>query len=129
MPAPFGGGHAFYLEVSALQRANVLSLPTLRSFCDFEFHALAFLKAAESTGLNCREVHKHIFAALPADEAVAFGVVKPLDCSLFRHTLLVFLSIDFTLRESVVLRAGLAEKQESAQQPIQIKRMTSLTEP
>jgi hypothetical protein len=42
-------------------------------------------------------VHKNVFAALPANEAVAFGVVKPLDCSLFCHTLLVFLSIDFTL--------------------------------
>src|SRR5277367_2391097 len=55
VPAPFRCGHAFYSEVSALQRANVLSLPTLRSFCDFEFHALAFLQAAKSTGLDRRE--------------------------------------------------------------------------
>jgi hypothetical protein len=30
-------------------------------------------------------MHENIFAALPADEAVAFGVVKPLYCSLFCH--------------------------------------------
>jgi hypothetical protein len=34
-------------------------------------------------------MHENIFAALPADEAVAFGVVKPLYCSLFCHVMLV----------------------------------------
>jgi hypothetical protein len=94
-------GTLSHSEGSALQRANVLSLPTLRSLCDFEFHALAFLKTAKSAGLDRREVHKNIFAALPADEAIALGVVKPLDCSLFRHTLLVFLSINFALDKEI----------------------------
>jgi hypothetical protein len=30
-------------------------------------------------------MHKNILAALTADEAVAFGVVEPLHCSLFCH--------------------------------------------
>jgi hypothetical protein len=30
-------------------------------------------------------VHKNVFATLTADEAVAFGVIEPLYCSLFCH--------------------------------------------
>jgi hypothetical protein len=50
-------------------------------------------------------MHKNIFAILPADEAVAFGVVKPLYRSLF-HILGLFLLKSFTWKESEVLRAG-----------------------
>jgi hypothetical protein len=39
-------------------------------------------------------VHKNVFASLPADEAVALSVIKPLYCSLFCHLVRVFLSID-----------------------------------
>src|SRR5438552_16673937 len=72
---------------AALQRFNVLSLPAFWPFCYFELHSLAFLQALEAARLDRREVHKNIFATLPADKAVAFGVVKPLYCSLFCHVL------------------------------------------
>src|SRR6266851_3619014 len=60
-------------------------VPALRPFGDFELYTLALLQAAEAACLDSREVHKNIFACLPADKAVAFGVVKPLYCSLFCH--------------------------------------------
>src|SRR5450432_485353 len=97
---PEGGsryGHAFlfYLEFPrCLQRTDVLSLPALWPLGHIELHTLAFLQAAEAACLNCREVHKYIFATLTADEAVAFGVVKPLYCSLFCHFVTVSFSID-----------------------------------
>jgi hypothetical protein len=47
-------------------------------------------------------VDKNIFASLPADEAVALSVVKPLYCSLFCHLVLVFLSINLRWRDSDV---------------------------
>jgi hypothetical protein len=65
------------LNVAGLQRANVLSLPALWPFGDLELYALALLQAAKTTSLDGREMHKYILASLPADEAVALGVVKP----------------------------------------------------
>ena len=71
------------VEVASLERPHVVSLPTLWALGHFELHILAFLQASEAACLDCREVHKDIFAVLPADKAIAFGVVKPLYCSLF----------------------------------------------
>jgi hypothetical protein len=89
------GGHAFYLEFPlCLQRTDVLSLPALWPLGHIELNTLAFLQAAEAACLNRREVHKYIFATLTADKAVAFGVVKPLYCSLFCHFVTVSFSID-----------------------------------
>src|ERR1700682_3986517 len=88
-------GHAFYREFPlCLQRTDVLSLPALWPLGHIELHALTLLQAAEAACLDCREVDKYIFAALPADKAVAFGVVKPLYCSLFCHFVTVSFSID-----------------------------------
>jgi len=71
---------------------------------------MAFLQALEAARLDRREVHKNIFAALPADKAVAFGVVKPLDCSLFCHVVIrVPFQINYAGRDSEVLRAVLAD--------------------
>jgi hypothetical protein len=106
------------LNVAELQGANVLSLPALRSFGDLELNALALLQAAKTTSLDGREMHENILAGLPADEAVALSVVKPLDCSLFCHLLLVSFSDYLRWCESEVLRAGLAGMQEAARQPI-----------
>src|SRR5438105_15686997 len=71
----------------ALERANVISLPAFGPLGDIKLHCLALLQALEAARLDRREVHKNIFATLPADKAVAFGVVKPLYCSLFCHVL------------------------------------------
>src|SRR2546422_7233179 len=87
-------------NVVALQRPNVLSLPALRSFGDFELYTLAFLQAAEAACLDGREVYENIFATLPADKAVPFRVVKPLYCSLFCHVVTCILFKLFTLEGS-----------------------------
>ncbi len=87
-------GHTMRSRVSALERADVLSLPAFRALGDVEFDTLAFLEALEAACLDRREVHENIFASLPADKAVALSVVKPLYCSLFCHLVLVFLSIN-----------------------------------
>jgi hypothetical protein len=48
-----------------------------------ELYRLAFLKAAETVRLDCREMYENVFAILAADEAKSLCVVKPLHCSLF----------------------------------------------
>jgi hypothetical protein len=68
-----------------LERPDVLSLETLRPLGDLKLHTLAFLQALKATRLNSREMHKNVFATLTANEAVAFGVVESLHCSLFCH--------------------------------------------
>src|SRR4029077_11714 len=96
-PVGFRNGHVFvfYREFPlCLQRTDVLSLPALWPLGHVELHTLALLQAAEAACLDRREVHKYIFATLTADEAVAFGVVKPLYCSLFCHFVTVSFSID-----------------------------------
>jgi hypothetical protein len=62
---------------------NVLGLPALRAFNHVELHGLPFLQAAKAASLNSGEMHEDILATLTADEPLAFGVVKPLYCSLF----------------------------------------------
>ena len=69
----------------SLERLNVFSLPALGPLGDVELHCLALLQALETACLDRREVHKNILAILTADEAIAFGVVEPLYCSLFCH--------------------------------------------
>jgi hypothetical protein len=71
--------------LSGLQRLNVFSLPAFRPLGHVELHGLALLQALEAACLDRREVHKNILAILTADEAVAFGVIEPLYCSLFCH--------------------------------------------
>jgi hypothetical protein len=85
-------GH-FFVRLDGL---NVLGLPALRAFGHVELHGLPFLEAAKAASLNSGEVHENVLAILTADEAIAFGVVKPLYCSLFQ---LIFLfPFEFRLR-------------------------------
>src|SRR5579863_10520569 len=62
---------------------DVLSLPALRAFDHVKLNLLAFLQAAESTGLNGGEMYEDILAVLAADKTVALGVINPLHCSCF----------------------------------------------
>ena len=62
---------------------DVLSLPALGAFDHVKLNLLAFLQAAETTGLNGGEMYEYILTVLAADKTVAFGVVKPLHCSCF----------------------------------------------
>lgn len=70
---------------------DVFRLPTPRAFGDAELNRLAFLQALESTRLDGGKVHKHVLSVLAADKAIAFGIVKPLNCSLFHRNVLMFL--------------------------------------
>ncbi|ABS48095.1 conserved hypothetical protein [Yersinia pseudotuberculosis IP 31758] len=47
---------------------------------DFELYILAFSQGFEAITLDCREVYKHIFAAICwSDETEAFRLVEPLN--------------------------------------------------
>src|ERR1700730_6950430 len=72
-----------------LDRLNVLGLPALLAFGHVELHLLPFLQAAEAASLNSGEMHENILPILTTDEAITFGVVKPLYCSLF-HLMFLF---------------------------------------
>jgi len=74
--------------VCRLDSLNVLSLPAFRAFGHLELNGLPFLQAAKAACLNRGEMHEDILTILTADEAIAFGVVKPLHCSCFQ---LIFL--------------------------------------
>ncbi len=69
-----------------LDRLDALCLQALRPLRDGELYRLAFLQAAETAGLDGREMHEYVFAGLPRDEAESLGVVKPLHCSCFHVT-------------------------------------------
>src|SRR6516225_667227 len=71
--------------MARLEWPHVFSLPAFWTFRHVELHGLALLKALETSSLDCREMHKNVFATLTANEAVDFGVVEPLHCSLFCH--------------------------------------------
>ena len=72
-------------ERAHLERLYVFSLQALRALRNVELHCLTLLQALEAACLDRREVHKNILTTLTADEAIAFGVVEPLYCSLFCH--------------------------------------------
>ncbi len=84
----------------------VLSLQALGALGDVELHGLPFLKALEPARLDCGEMNKNVLAGLTADEAVAFGVVEPLYCSLFCHIDTRIPLLDLRWRDSEVLQAG-----------------------
>ena len=74
-----------------LDRGHVLRLPSLGSFNDVELDRLSFFQAAEALILDGGVVDENVFSVLAADEAVTFGVVEPLHCSLFHSVALIFL--------------------------------------
>jgi hypothetical protein len=78
-------GTSPFSRFATLERPHVFRLPAFGALGHVEFDRLALLKALETACLDRREVHKNIFAVLTANEAVAFGVVEPLHCSLFCH--------------------------------------------
>jgi hypothetical protein len=92
---------AFFLDCkSGLRRLYILSLPALGAFYYIELDLLAFLQAAESTGLDRREVNENVFAVLAADETIAFCIVKPLYCSCF-HIRTCFLLLECCVEQSL----------------------------
>jgi len=72
-----------FLLCPRLERSDVFCLEAFGSLGDAKFDCLAFLQAAKAACLDGRKMHEDIVAGLAADKAEAFGVVKPLYCSLF----------------------------------------------
>src|SRR5437868_11513114 len=66
-----------------LDRSDVFCLEAFGPLGDVELDRLAFLQAAKAACLDSRKMHGNVVARLAADEAEAFGVVKPFHCSLF----------------------------------------------
>src|SRR5438874_12532188 len=83
-----------------LERSDVFCLKAFRPLGDVELDRLAFLQAAKTACLNGRKMHENIVAGLAADKAEAFGIVKPLHCSLF-HCGSCFYCFEFLLRRIV----------------------------
>src|SRR5215467_1403399 len=83
----------------------VLGLPPFRALDYVKLNLLTFLQAAESIGLNGREVHEHILAVLTANKSITLGVVKPLYCSCF-HGIAMFLCVEIALKLLDFLQAG-----------------------
>src|SRR5436309_3694355 len=72
-----------FVLCSRLDRSDVLGLEPLGTLHHVKLDCLAFLQAAKAACLDGRKMHENIVARLAADEAEAFGVVKPFHCSLF----------------------------------------------
>jgi hypothetical protein len=75
--------------IGGLDRLNVLGLPALWPLGHVELDRLTLLQAPEASCLDSGEMHEDILSGLAADKAVAFGIVKPLYCSLF-HLIFLF---------------------------------------
>src|SRR5690606_13825348 len=58
---------------------HVARLRAFRTFDNLELHRLSFVQCAKARALDGREMHEHVRAAATLDEAVALGVVEPLD--------------------------------------------------
>ena len=96
MPGSDSSLRAVCFLCSRLDRSDVLGLEPLGALHHVELYCLAFLQAAKAACLNSRKMHENIVARLAADEAEAFGVVKPFHCSLF-HCVTCFY-FEFLLR-------------------------------
>ncbi len=90
-------GHPSSLEPIGspqLDRANVLSLQTLRSLGHFELNRLAFCQRTEARGLYCSVVNEYVTTTVcTADKSKTLSIVEPLNCSLFHVLFLVKLYV------------------------------------
>jgi len=57
----------------------------LGTFQKLILHRLAFVKGPVAVFLDSGKMHKDVFSGRPLNEAIAFGSVEPLDCSLLFH--------------------------------------------
>src|SRR6266581_9794308 len=88
-------------------RSNVFRLEAFGPLGDVKFDRLAFLQAAKAACLDSRKMHENVVARLAADEAEAFGVVKPFHYSLF-HCVTCFYCFEFLLRRIAAGDKGIA---------------------
>jgi hypothetical protein len=73
---------------SNLRAVDAFSLQALWTSLYFKLNLRAFFECPIAGHLDGREVDKHIFAAGPLDESIAFGGVKPFHYTLFSHCFL-----------------------------------------
>ena len=64
---------------------DVRRLEALGAFEEIELHRLAFIQAAVAVLLDGGEVNENISPGGPLDEAVTFGSIEPLHCTLLSH--------------------------------------------
>jgi hypothetical protein len=72
----------------SLDFADVRSLQTLRAFLNIELYGVTFIQVSVPFADNRFEVHKYILTAVARNEAITFGSIEPLDCSLLHGTFL-----------------------------------------
>jgi len=73
---------AFRFELSA---DDVGCLEALRPLQQVKFDCLTFIETAIAIFLDGGEVNENVFTCGPLNEAVSFGPVKPLYCTLLSH--------------------------------------------
>jgi hypothetical protein len=64
---------------------DVLSLKPLRALLHLKLNFNAIVEAPVAVHLDGAEMDEYILAAGPLNKAIAFGIVKPLDDTLFSH--------------------------------------------
>jgi hypothetical protein len=64
---------------------DVGGLEAFRSLGEVELDGFALVQTAITVLLDRRKMYEYILARGTLDESVAFGSVKPLDCSFFSH--------------------------------------------
>ena len=66
-----------------LNGINVFSLRTFLSVSDSHRDFLTFIKRLTTTSVDRAVMYEYIFAAFTFDEAEAFFIVEPLDCTFY----------------------------------------------
>ena len=71
-----------FVHRACLGSLDVGSLLAFRALRDFELNFLTFFEGLETVHVDCGEVREQIFAAVIwSDEAKAFGIIEPLNCT------------------------------------------------
>jgi hypothetical protein len=83
----------------------VLSLKSLRTLLHLKLNLNAIVEATVAVHLDGAEMDEYILAAGPLYKAIAFGIIKPLNDTLFSH---YFLSCTNGMLMDLILRTSLA---------------------
>jgi hypothetical protein len=82
---PRGSAFPSAARFFALSRDNIFSLRSLRTFNDFEFDVVAFVKFSKAFTNDSRIMNKNVGSVVTPDKTITFRIVEPLD-----HTLHLF---------------------------------------
>jgi hypothetical protein len=98
------------LEVLArLSASDVLCLETFGALDAFKLNGLALIQGAISVFLDHRVMDEYVLACAALNESVTFCAVKPLNCSLFSHNVLLS-PLSQALESLAPARSSLAAK-------------------